>query len=218
MNLSRRTLLWTAAVITAGAAATGAILKSVSASLGRKLTPEEKAFCGMTVEATEGPYWVSGMAALVSDNLNAANLPGPLIEVTGHVYEGLDNSKPIAGAEIDIWHADTTGNYHPNNNGPFTDYKPEELALRGLVKTAADGSYRFTSIIPGQYTNRARHFHFKIRAPGQPVLTTQLIVPAKPGDTLNFDTDDIAQGLPNCQQLTVDETTSSAKASFDFRV
>jgi len=43
-------------------------------------------------------------------------------------------------------------------------------------------------------------------------------VPAKPGDTLTFDEDDIAEGLPNCQLLTLDETSSPAKATFDFRI
>jgi hypothetical protein len=63
-----------------------------------------------------------------------------------------------------------------------------------------------------------RHFHFKIRAPGKPELTTQLIVPARPGDSLTFDTDDIAEGLPNCQLLAINETTTPARAIFNFRV
>ena len=215
MNISRRTFCRSSLVLVIATAAAATAWGKLG---GAKLTPQQKASCGVTVEAVEGPYWVSGMPELVGGNLNAANLAGPTIEVTGHVYEGLDGSKPVAGAEVDIWHADTTGNYHPNNNGPMTGYKPEELALRGFVKTAADGSYRFTSVVPGQYTGRARHFHFKIRVAGNTVLTTQLIVPAKPGDTLSFDTDDIAQGLPNCQQLTIDESLTPAKASFDFRV
>lgn len=53
---------------------------------------------------------------------------------------------------------------------------------------------------------------------GMPELTTQLIVPAKDGDRLTFDTDDIAEGLPSCQLLALDETTAPTKSSFDFRV
>ena len=99
-----------------------------------------------------------------------------------------------------------------------SNYKPEEIALRGVVLTDAEGRYRFTTIYPGEYSGRTRHIHFKIRATGKSELTTQLIVPAKPGDTLTFDDDDIAEGLPNCQLLTLDETTSPAKATFDFRL
>jgi protocatechuate 3,4-dioxygenase beta subunit len=113
---------------------------------------------------------------------------------------------------------DSDGSYHPNGNGPVSNYKPEEIALRGFVLTDADGRYRFATIYPGEYSGRTRHIHFKVRAIGKPELTTQLIVPAKPGDTLTFDDDDIAEGLPNCQLLTLDETASPAKATFDFRL
>jgi protocatechuate 3,4-dioxygenase beta subunit len=181
----------------------------------RKLTAAEKQSCTLTVEATEGPYWVSGVPELAGGNLNGANLPGIALEVSGRVLSG---GTPAAHAEVEIWHADSTGTYHPNGNGPADGYKPEDIALRGFVKTNAEGRYQFTSIYPGAYTGRVRHFHFKIRVPGKPELTTQLILPAKPGDTLTFDTDDIAEGLPNCQLLTVDESATPAKASFDFRV
>jgi protocatechuate 3,4-dioxygenase beta subunit len=140
------------------------------------------------------------------------------IEVTGHVYEGPAGETPIAGAEVEIWHADSSGRYHPKGNGRAADYRPEDLALRGLVRTDAAGRYRFTSIYPGEYTGRVRHFHFKIRAKGRPELTTQLIVPPRPGDRLTFETDDIAEGLPNCQLLTVDEAQVPARARFDFRI
>ena len=87
-----------------------------------------------------------------------------------------------------------------------------------LCLTDAEGQYRFNTIYPGEYSGRTRHIHFKIRGGNKPELTTQLIVPAKPGDTLTFDDDDIAEGLPNCQLLTLDETSSPAKATFDFRL
>lgn len=182
------------------------------------LSAAEKTACGLTVEATEGPYWVSGMPELVNGNLNPKKLDGTPLVMSGHVYEGLDTSKPVASAEIEIWHADASGNYHPNGNGPATGYKPEELALRGHVKTDSEGRYTFSTIYPGEYTGRTRHIHFKIRVRGKPELVTQLIIPAMPGDSLTFDTDDIAEGLPNCQLLTLDETSAPARASFDFRV
>ena len=213
MNISRRALIGITAIV-------GAISAVAANGLfgGRKLTAQEKSSCGLTVEAVAGPYWVSGMPELKDGNLNASGLPGPIIEVFGHVFDGAAGNIPLANAEVEIWHADSAGAYHPNDNGHASGYKPADLALRGFVRTAGDGSYRFTSIMPGEYTGRARHFHFKIRAPGKTELTTQLIVPAKPGDGLNFDTDDIAEGLPNCQLLKLDETASPAKASFDFRV
>jgi protocatechuate 3,4-dioxygenase beta subunit len=172
----------------------------------------------LTVAATEGPYHVAGLPELKDGNLNAAKLEGVAVEVSGRVFSGLGADRPLAGAEVEVWHADSTGNYHPNGNGPASSYQPSEIALRGIVRTDVKGRYRFTTIYPGEYTGRARHFHFKIRAPGQAELTTQLIVPARPGDRLTFDTDDIAEGLPNCQLLAVDESVVPARATFDFRI
>jgi protocatechuate 3,4-dioxygenase beta subunit len=218
MTLSRRALLLSSAAVAAALAAATAVLRPFGGPPRRVLSAAEKHSCTLTIGAVEGPYWVSGMAELLDGNLNATALPGVAVEVSGHVYDGAAGASAIAGAEVEIWHADSSGSYHPNGNGPATGYKPGDLALRGIVKTNAAGEYRFASIYPGEYTGRARHFHFKIRAPGKPELTTQLIVPARPGDTLNFDTDDIAEGLPNCQLLAVDESTTPARASFDFRV
>ncbi len=218
MTLSRRTLILSSAAVAVALAAAAAVLRPFGGPPRRTLTAAEKQSCSLTVEAVEGPYWVSGMGELPDGNLNVKGLAGVTVEVSGHVYDGASGTTAIPNAEVEIWHADSSGSYHPNGNGPATGYKPEELALRGFVKTNAAGEYRFTTIYPGEYTGRARHFHFKIRAPGKPELTTQLIVPARPGDTLTFDTDDIAEGLPNCQQLVVDESTTLARASFDFRI
>jgi protocatechuate 3,4-dioxygenase beta subunit len=218
MTLSRRTLLFASSAVAVTVAAAAGIIHRFGGPPRRTLTSVEKQACAITVEAVEGPYWVSGMVELPDGNLNSGKLEGVMVEVSGHVFDGLDDTKPMANAEVEIWHADSTGNYRPNGNGPVGNYKPEELGLRGFVKTNVAGEYRFTSIYPGEYTGRARHFHFKIRAAGKPELTTQLIVPARPGDRLTFDTDDIAEGLPNCQQLTVDDTLSPARARFDFRL
>lgn len=193
-------------------------LAPASGAASPDLSAAEKSSCGLTVGAVEGPYFVSGMPEAAGGNLNASGLKGEAIELSGHVYDGAAGSTPIAGAEVEIWHADSDGNYHPNGNGLSSSYKPVELALRGFVKTDAQGQYRIATIYPGEYTGRVRHYHFKIRAPGKPELTTQLIVPAKDGDGLTFDTDDIAEGLPNCQLLALDASTTPAKASFDFRV
>jgi len=217
MAFSRRTLLATTAAALA-AIAGGATLLFRGGPPRHVLTAAEKNACGLTVEAVEGPYHVNGLGELADGNLNTTNLEGLAIEVSGHVYGGAAGEAAIAGAEVEIWHADSSGNYHPNGNGPSSKYQPGEIALRGFVKADAQGAYRFLTIYPGEYTGRVRHFHFKIRAPGKAELTTQLIVPPKPGDKLTFDTDDIAEGLPNCQLLTVDESVTPAQAWFDFRV
>ena len=81
--------------------------------MGKALTAAEKPTCGITAEVTEGPYYVSGTAEFKDGNVNATNLPGDPLQISGHVYEGLDNSKPVANAVTEIWHTDTAGYYHP---------------------------------------------------------------------------------------------------------
>lgn len=182
------------------------------------LTGAEKQNCGVTAEVTEGPYYVSGMPELKDGQLNYTGLPGSPLTVSGHVYEGTGESKHIANAIVEIWQTDNSGTYHPNNNGPAAQYASADLALRGFVRTDADGLYRFTTIYPGEYSGRTRHIHFKIRAPRKDELTTQLIVPSLAGDALTFDEDTISQGLPDCHLLKIDSSASPATASFDFRL
>ena len=181
------------------------------------LSAAEKAACGLSVSATEGPYYVSGTGALKDNALNFTNLPGTAMTLSGHVYEGLDASKPVANAKIEIWHADSAGSYHPNGNGDVVKYKPEDIGLRGFITTDAQGAYHFTTIYPGEYTGRTRHIHFKITAADKS-LTTQLIIPSLAGDKLTFDDDTIAQGLPACAVLKFDTTTTPESATFDFRL
>jgi len=182
-----------------------------------KLTAAEKAQCGLSVAATEGPFYVSGTPALVDGELNTANLPGQAISVSGHLYRGEVGTTPIANAKIEIWQADSSGSYHPNGNGDVAKYKAQDIALRGYVTTDESGAYHFTTIYPGEYTGRTRHIHFKISAADR-VLTTQLIIPSKTGDAIGFDQDTIAQGLPTCALLKFDETTKPEAAQFDFRL
>jgi protocatechuate 3,4-dioxygenase beta subunit len=115
MKIGRRAFLAIGAVV---AALGGAAVYLAKPFQARQLTAAEKQACGLTVEAVEGPYHVSGMTELKDGNLNFTKLAGVPIEITAHVYDGLDATKPLAGAAVEIWHADSDGNYHPNGNGP----------------------------------------------------------------------------------------------------
>ncbi|HTK05045.1 MAG TPA: hypothetical protein VL500_05650 [Candidatus Eisenbacteria bacterium] len=185
---------------------------------GNGLTAGQKRACGITAQVTEGPYYVSGAELLKDGNLNYAGLPGSPLKITGHVYEGLDDTKPLKDAIVNVWQADNAGNYHPNGNGQITKYETKQIALRGHVVTDENGAYEFTTIYPGEYAGRTRHIHVKVLAPGYTELTTQLIVPSLSGDKIGFDDDSVSQGLPNCHLLTIDTSKTPATASFDFRL
>jgi len=77
--------------------------------------------------------------------------------------------RPIAGALVDFWHADDAGEY--DNQG---------YRLRGHQFTDQAGRYRLQTVVPGLYPGRTRHFHVKVQARNQPILTTQLYFPAEP--------------------------------------
>src|SRR5262245_50898140 len=46
--------------------------------------------------------------------------------------------------------------------------------------TDAEGGFRFRTILPALYVGRTRHYHVKVQAPQQRVLTTQLYFPDEP--------------------------------------
>ncbi|MFK7924232.1 MAG: hypothetical protein AB8H47_19905 [Bacteroidia bacterium] len=132
-------------------------------------TPTED--CKLTGEDILGPFFVSGTAEIV--NLNTKNLAGTPMMVAGKVYGGEGMTTPLANARIDVWHADDKGTYHPEGSGDVSDYESSEITLRGFLLTEADGSYAFSSIMPGLYGSRARHIHFRVEVEGYETLVTQ---------------------------------------------
>lgn len=156
--------------ILAGFGIAGAVLPGLSRRAGAAEVPLTPA-CGDAAEATprqtEGPYYTP-------DSPERAVLREPGMAGTPVVLAGLvlaRDCRPVPGALVDLWHCDDGGAY--DNRG---------YRLRGHQFTAADGSYRFETIVPGVYPGRTRHFHVKFQAPGGPVLTTQLYFPGEPGN------------------------------------
>ena len=118
-----------------------------------------------TPAQTEGPFFTPNSPE--RSNLREAGMAGTPITLTGLVLSR--SCLPVPGALVELWHADDSGQY--DNEG---------YRLRGHLFTGDDGSYRFTTIVPGLYPGRTRHFHVKYQAADQPVLTTQLYFPEEP--------------------------------------
>ena len=82
-------------------------------------------------------------------------------------------SQPITDAILDVQQTNSTGQY---DNEGFT--------LRGKIKTNNDGNYTINTIFPKEYSTgditRPGHIHFKIGAPNQPTLITQLYFEGDP--------------------------------------
>ena len=90
--------------------------------------------------------------------------------VSGRVL-GAPDCKPLAGALVEVWHADANGDY-----SGFTRGKKDNAAclLRASIKTDAEGRYRFLTIVPAEYPGRPQHIHYRVSHAGHATLVTQL--------------------------------------------
>jgi len=156
---TRRRLLAASAFAAAGIVLDDAIAEPLAP------TPQCHDGDAPTLRQTEGPYFKPSSperADLVETNSKAR-----LVEVRGQVLTR--SCRPVSRALIDLWHADERGAY---DNAGFR--------YRGHLFTDAEGRYRFRTILPALYTGRTRHYHVKVQAPQQGVLTTQLYFPDEP--------------------------------------
>ncbi|WP_322015225.1 catechol 1,2-dioxygenase [Paraburkholderia sp. J12] len=142
---------------------------------------------GGTPRTIEGPLYVAGAPASVGyarlDD-GSEDGKGELLFMQGTVYDG--NGKPLPGAQVEVWHANTLGNYS------FFDKTQSHFNLRRTIVTDQDGRYQFRSIVPvgygcppegttqrlldklGRHGQRPAHIHFFVSAPGHRKLTTQI--------------------------------------------
>ena len=164
VRLRRRELLWAMAATSSLGCVTGAsrlagaqMPLTVSCDDGDSLTPSQ----------TEGPFFTPNSPERWQ--FREAGIGGTPILLIGLVLT--QGCAPIAGALVELWHANDAGEY--DNQG---------YHLRGHQFTDDAGLYRFSTIVPGLYPGRTRHFHLKFQAPNQPVLTTQFYFPDEPGN------------------------------------
>ncbi|TWE07206.1 catechol 1,2-dioxygenase [Pseudomonas sp. AG1028] len=146
---------------------------------------EEAGHTGGTPRTIEGPLYVAGAPLSKGEaRLDDGTDAGTPLFMQGRVFD--TNGKPLAGAIVDVWHANTRGTYS------YFDPAQSEFNLRRRIETDAEGRYRFRSIVPsgygcppdgptqqlldqlGRHGQRPAHVHFFISAPGHRHLTTQI--------------------------------------------
>jgi len=140
---------------------------------------------GGTPRTIEGPLYITD-APLAKGEARLDQDPerGEALFVEGQVT-GPDG-KPVPGAIVDVWHANTKGGYS------FFDPSQSPWNLRRRIETDAEGRYRFRTIMPsgygcppdgptqhllsaiGRHGQRPAHVHFFVEAPGFRKLTTQI--------------------------------------------
>ena len=138
-----------------------------------------------------GPFWRADAPRTENGgSLLRSPTPGPALFFKGWVRDA--EGKPVAGADVDVWHASPVGLYE--NQDP----EQAEMNLRGIFTTDAAGEFSFRSIRPAGYpipTNgpvgallraqrrhnfRPAHLHFLIYKPGFKTIASQIYVPDDP--------------------------------------
>jgi protocatechuate 3,4-dioxygenase beta subunit len=155
--------------ILAAAAATGLAVATGEQAFAQELKPTPQCDDGdaPTPRQTEGPFYKPRSPQRT--DLRERNVSGQPVELSGVVLTR--SCRPVAGALVDLWHADAQGEY--DNTG---------FRYRGHVFADDQGRFRFLTIKPALYPGRTRHYHVKVQAPNRPVLTTQLYFPGEPGN------------------------------------
>jgi protocatechuate 3,4-dioxygenase beta subunit len=117
-----------------------------------------------TPEETSGPFFRPNSP--LKRNFREGGLQGVPIRLSGLVSDS--RGRPISGALLDFWHADTDGEYDLTG---FT--------CRGHQFSDNTGRYLLETIVPGLYPGRTRHYHVRLQAAHGPILSTQLYFPGE---------------------------------------
>jgi protocatechuate 3,4-dioxygenase beta subunit len=171
LDLRRRAILKLAA---------GGAFYSMSGLLAEALT--------LTPRVTQGPFYPMARnipldkdndLVLMNDSLTPAS--GVITYVSGRVLDS--KGQPIRDALVELWHADSRGEYIFSADSERNPRADRNFAGFGQFLTGSDGGYKFRTVKAGLYRGRARHFHFGITVPGQKSrFTTQLFWKEDPNE------------------------------------
>jgi protocatechuate 3,4-dioxygenase beta subunit len=123
--------------------------------------------CRRTPADALGPFYVP-MSGLQPDLCQRDRGPG--VVVSGRI-SGFPECRPIAGALVEVWHADQYGDYSRIGDSRFDDLA---CLRRGNVRSGEGGTYSFRTVAPGTNFGRPKHIHFRVSAPGFRTLVTQM--------------------------------------------
>ena len=166
---------------------------SGSATTNSPLSDVVDGSCAVIPAETSGPYpgdGSNGPDVLQIDGVVRQDIRTSIGNATGTaegieltvqltILDSASGCKPLAGAAVYLWHADSQGRYSMYSSGV-----ENENFLRGVQVADATGKLSFTTVHPGCYDGRWPHIHFEIYrtlddvATGNKIITTQLAFPA----------------------------------------
>ena len=207
-SLSRRQMLSVTAVTGAGLTLTACGTTTAAA-----------APAGVTPPQTEGPFY-----PLVQQSDKDTDLTqfgdqrdpalGEIVSIEGRVLD--EAGVPIADAVVDVWQANAAGRY-AHEADPNTAPLDPNFQGWAIMKTNAEGQYKFKTVRPGPYPveddwTRPPHIHFKVSRRGYHEITTQMYFEGEP---LN-DVDHLLNGAPEDLRSTLIATRSDDANPFQF--
>ena len=131
--------------------------------------------CTLVPQQTAGPFYFD--TKQVRRDISEG-LPGIPLALTLQVVDAA-TCAVVAGALVDIWHADAAGiysGYAGQGDGGDIDATGEDF-MRGIQVSDAAGRVEFATVYPGWYPGRTTHIHFKILLDRQTTVTSQLYFP-----------------------------------------
>ena len=142
--------------------------------------PQPPAKFAPTEDNILGPYYRPG--APYRAKVPPPMEPGKVLLITGRVW-GHDTKKPLAGALLDIWQANSQGRY--DNDDPKAPPAKDVFRYRTRLLTDESGWYEYETIHPAPYQIgpkawRPSHIHYLVRANGYKQLVTQLYFKGDP--------------------------------------
>lgn len=117
----------------------------------------------MTPTVEVGPFWVEELlnrSDVLSDPNTGTVQQGVALALDVYLHE-VNNltSYPLEGCTVDLWQA--------NSQGLYSDESQESTSgqkwLRGYQISDAAGKVSFSTIVPGWYSGRTPHIHFRLR-------------------------------------------------------
>ncbi|MEM9249676.1 MAG: intradiol ring-cleavage dioxygenase [Pseudomonadota bacterium] len=146
---------------------------------------------GASENTVLGPFHIGGAPEYEMGTNICLDEKGEPMVVRGQVRDV--EGRPLAGVKIDVWQANDEGFYDVQQKG----YQPD-FNLRGVFRTADDGTYWFKAVKPkfypipddgpvgkllqnlGRHPNRPAHLHYIVEKAGFDQLTTHIFDPDDP--------------------------------------
>ena len=123
--------------------------------------------CVLSPAMMEGPFFVDtglNRSDLTTGTTKAGVVQGlPVVLNIDLASVQATGCVPIAGMQVDVWHADATGEYSGVAGGASQSNAAGQAFLRGYQVSDANGRVTFKTIYPGWYPGRTIHIHVKAR-------------------------------------------------------